>query len=913
VTGRDGDRPEPSAGPGAREEPATSRAGNGPRLASLLVARPRLWTLLDAGAPLTLLRAPVGFGKTTLVAQWLSERGATEQGSSIGVVAWMRVRPGSGGAAMFGAELLQVVTDSGLRSSSEVAGGGAFDPAGRAERALRAADAPVTLVVDGFEHATDPDLDRSLLDLVRHTPQLRLVVCLRGHRHFPDHLCLDLDTTVLTARELRFTEQETGQLLALAGVDLTPPKVQAIVEEAGGWPEPTRAVVLRLRDSSAAASAELSAAALSEVVEGIAADYLRQRLLSEAHPPGRVEFAALTSLPEAFTLEVADLLAGDQSAKAHVEALSHDSVLAVEARDGQVVYRWPQAARKALLDELRRQWPDRLPELHRRLSHWYRDHDQPALALRHAIDGQDWPQAIALIESSWRSVLYDHDDELTRALVEIPLEIVETSPRALALRDGRLHMPDDRVLDVAVPPDPPSELDFLDGRIDAADLLDTCVVVLLALRRRGEFGMATAYGERAVEIARTAMAAKPRDVIALVPSLHLHVGIIQMLAGDLESAMDILRQAHYHGADHPLGYGEADAAGKLALAHAAVGDLPQATTWIERHEAAPSWNDTWLDPHIRSAPIAASLLVSLDRLEIDTAVAAEELLAAHPRRDELWPYLVYARAQLSLALGTASEGLVIIDRARNTYSDRVGPGAVAGPLLAAAEADLLLALGRGNLARAVLAGPHADHPLLRVPQARLALLAGHSEMAVQLTQDSRWERIATARDRLEMLVIRAVATARAGDSGAAESVLRRAVALARANGSLRPFAAVPHDELRAIADRVPEARDLLDKVPLETPPSLFPPAIQLIELTKREKQMLQQLATELTIPEIAEVSVLSYNTVRFQQRNLYKKLGTSDRSEAVARARQWGLLRPHDGRSPLRGDPAGGEGGTRRS
>lgn len=861
-------------------------------MASLLVPRPRLWALLDAGAPLTLLRAPVGFGKTSVVAQWLSKRGAGGDGSSIGVVAWMRVRPGAGDAATFWAELLQVVSDAGLRSSSEVTpSGGAFDRAGRAERALRAAGGPVVLVVDGFEHVSDPDLDRSLLELVRHTPQLRLVVCLRGHRHFPDHLCLDLDTTVLTARELRFTAEETQHLLTIAGVELPPRGVRTILEESGGWPEPTRAVVLSLRDSTRAASTEPSEVMLSEAVEGIAADYLRRRLLSEAHPPGRVELGVLTALPEEFTVEVAELLSEDRAAKAHLEALSRDSVLSVETRDGQMVYRWPPAARQALLDELRRRWPDRLPELHERLSNWYRDHDRPHLALRHALDGQDWSLAIAVIESSWRSLAHAHHDDLLRAYVELPLEVVETSPRALALRETRLRMPDDRLLDVAVLPDTSAELELLGRSEDAADVLDTCVAVLIALRNRGAFTMAATYAGSSLEIARTARAAQPHAVADVYPLLCLHVGITQLLAGDPTAAIDSFRHAYDRGADHPSGYAEADAAGKRALAHAAVGDLPQAASWIERHEAAPGWDGTWLDPHIRSAPTTAQLLVALDRLEIDPAIAAGDFLAAHPRRDELWPYLVYARAQLSLVIGTASEGLALIDRARTTYGDWLGPGAIAHPLLAAAEADLLLALGRGNLARAVLSGTDADHRLLRVPRARLALLAGQADVAVQLSQDSGWDRIATARDRLEMQVIRSVAAARTGDLDLAEAALSRAADLARASGSLRPFLGVARDELVALADHVPAARDLLHKDPLATQNDLFPTAIQLIELTNREQQVLEQLATSMTIPEIAEASVLSYNTVRFQQRNLYKKLGTSDRAEAIARARQWGLLR----------------------
>ena len=159
-----------------------------------------------------------------------------------------------------------------------------------------------------------------------------------------------------------------------------------------------------------------------------------------------------------------------------------------------------------------------------------------------------------------------------------------------------------------------------------------------------------------------------------------------------------------------------------------------------------------------------------------------------------------------------------------------------------------------------------------------------------LSQDALWQRGASTRHRIEMALMRAVAAARVGDTGLAATSLETAVDIGRAHGMARPFTTVPRTELAALVDRVPSLRELLEHEPLVGMDDIFPARVELIDLTEREERVLEQLATDLTLPEIARAAVLSYNTLRTQQRSLYKKLGTSDRGAAVARARELGLL-----------------------
>src|SRR5699024_10312986 len=195
-----------------------------PRQRSHLVARPRLHRALGAAPPVTVIQAPLGFGKTTLVAQWLDHL------SDPGAVVWVDA-PRDGGDLW--AEILVMMRISGLVDSTDIPW-----PAALAQ--LLPAT-PITLVVDAFDRAHGQGAQRMLLDLVRRSSALRLIVCTRR----PPRLLLrsrsELDQILLTGRDLAFTPDETRQLLHTAG--------SAVHELTGGWPILNRMVADALAES----------------------------------------------------------------------------------------------------------------------------------------------------------------------------------------------------------------------------------------------------------------------------------------------------------------------------------------------------------------------------------------------------------------------------------------------------------------------------------------------------------------------------------------------------------------------------------------------------------------------------------------------------------------------------------------
>jgi LuxR family maltose regulon positive regulatory protein len=519
--------------------------------------------------------------------------------------------------------------------------------------------------------------------------------------------------------------------------------------------------------------------------------------------------------------------------------------------------------------------------------------DRPADALHHARHATDTSLIVEVIEAAWRPLILSHYRQVHEALVSIPLEAFANNVRATAIRDIVLEGPDERILNAAARLPNAADSIRLAETMRVRDVLDTAHAVMIAMRRRGQFEQASTQARRLLASAAIAREKHPDQVADLVPSIQLVAAQTLLLAGDLAGSLQPLHRAYDWSADSPLDYIEPDAAASLAFSHAIDGRTDIAEKWLERYAARPD-TSTWLEPSIRGKADVARLLLSLDRLDLD---AAHDHARTDPLDDRLgiqewWAFRIFAHSRHALHAGTAPDALDLLDRGRALFSRWMGHSAAAGPLLAAAEADLLLALGRGNHATRIFEGPHGNHPLLQVGRARLALLTGDNVTAIRLATDPAWQRSTTTRHRHEMLLVHAVAAHRERDLPSAISALQHAVGSTRATGALRPFTTVHRGELRALADHVPAAAAILDAPVLANSRDLFPREIRLVVLTKREQKVLEKIATGLSIHQVATALHVSYSTVRTQQRSLYRKLQAESQSDAIARAQQSGLLSP---------------------
>jgi LuxR family transcriptional regulator, maltose regulon positive regulatory protein len=851
----------------------------GPRLASHLVLRPRLLDELNVRSPLTLLRAPLGFGKTALLAQWYR---CHRQESAV----WVTVTSDATDAPGFWQAILDALVDAGqaplattIRASTRA----------QVARAIAGTGHPLTLVVDGFDRVSADGVDGDLLDLLRTSPNLRLIVSLRGRTHFRPYQHLDLDATVIPPSGLRFTPGETAALLDQVSKDISDEQVQFIHGETGGWVELTLAFAVAIRDRiDSRDRTRLDSRAATRV----ARDYVRQRILPAIGGHDQVRFILSTSVVDEVSADIAQALVDGGSADSHLERLEASGGLSANAEHGELVYRWPPAVRRALAEELHRAAPERARHLHRQIARWHLEQKQPELTLDHAVRARDWQLVLLTVEHHWEALLLGQPHHLFTALAAMPLEVAANRPRAIAMHALRFQTPDQALLD-AVPslPAGTGELARLGANPEAAEILDTGQALLIALRRRGLFPQALSYSRQLEAIADTARhTSRSRHVAASLPCLFVQFALVHLLADDLLGGLDLLKVAFDLGKDSSFDYMRRETVSNLALTLAFEGETKQATVWLDRYREMPS-ERTWLRRYVTQTATTAEALLALDRLDIDSAAAALDAAVGEEEVDEFLAFTTYVRALLALHRGNPELGLQQLEQFRAAHPAWQGDGSTARPLLASVEVELLVAANRGNQARATLNAAGQDHPLLRGAAARLALLGGNAKAALDLATDTASARPANRRLQIEMLVVRAVAQHRLGNASSATKTLGRALSAAATTGSLRPFSAVPRAELMEIVEQLPaRSAELLHAPPLASGPDLFPGHVGLIDLTDRERLVLEQLAQGLPLRNIAKNLYVSVNTVKTQCRSLYQKLEASSRRQAVARARESGLL-----------------------
>ncbi|ACZ22853.1 ATP-dependent transcriptional regulator [Sanguibacter keddieii DSM 10542] len=269
---------------GARDGARPARL---PRAPSVLVAKPTLTALLDRHEPLTVLRAPKGYGKTALVSGWARGRAAHVD------LVWVSCRLPSvlsdGMPAPFWARLADEMWRSGL---------GVVEPGlapGRSDvvAALAGRSDPLCVVVDDFDDNTDPHVAGELLDLVSRFDTLDVVVLARSPRTADALLASTVDSVELGPQDLLLSVDDAAGLVSALGHELTPDQVHRLVRDTGGWPALLRAVL------AGSVSASRTEGRVRSAALGAAADDLQAAVtggFSGRLPPAAPGAAALPGL-----------------------------------------------------------------------------------------------------------------------------------------------------------------------------------------------------------------------------------------------------------------------------------------------------------------------------------------------------------------------------------------------------------------------------------------------------------------------------------------------------------------------------------------------------------------------------------------------------------------------------------------
>ncbi|WP_442929918.1 LuxR C-terminal-related transcriptional regulator [Micromonospora sp. WMMC241] len=879
---------------------ATSHGRGGtPLLASRLtpsappgpaVLRPRLLDRLERGAvgPVTLLLAPAGWGKTTVLSDWAR---AERPGPA---PVWVTVADGDTTGRLW-AYLAAALRTAVAGDPDEGSPPPVPDGPPRPEQlealaaALAAREHPVLLVLDDLHRVADPAALAGLEFLLRHGDgRLRLVAGARREPPLALHRWrLAGELTVLGPDELAFTADEVADLLVAHGVPVPAEAVPRLVERTAGWPAGLRFAALAL-----AAGAD-PARAVDQVTgdQPDVAAYLRDEVLAALDPAAR-EVLRRGAVAVAVCADLAAALTGRADA---------GRLLAEAAREGGFVqqdggsppwYRPHPLLADLLRAELGRLPADELRELHRRAATWFAAHDRPAEALRHTLTAGAWADATELLVTRWPELA---PDEPARAAApappEPPAEAVRRDPElALAAAAERAYAGDPAAAGGQLRRALAHASDLPAPRRERFRRLAAAVELSLArltadheeVRRAADRLLAEVTGGDSDDVRAVAGAAQ---------------GLVALAEGELPVAGERFAAALAAACRAGRPRTELLCASRSAVLEAARGALRAAEEHAREALSMPpcrGWSSR-LDCGY------AYLALALAHWQRDRpAEAAAHLALAGPAGAEPGGAALVAlcRAGLLADGGDPAAALRTLTAAR-----AAAPGPELAAWLTAGEAQLRAEVGDLAGARALLdaVGGEPPDPALALASARLRLADGDAGAAERELPDwtgpgaTRWPLPV----RLGAGLLDAALAGAAGDGRRAGRLLEEVLALAepegcrrvftRAGPGLRDLLATHLDSGTAYWATVGDLLRDVDAARAGGAPDA--PARALDEpLTERELTILRYLQSILSNVEIAAELSLSVNTVKTHVRNIYRKLDATRRREAVRRARELRLI-----------------------
>jgi LuxR family transcriptional regulator, maltose regulon positive regulatory protein len=880
-----------------------------PRYRPNAVPRSRLHERLDEGArrDLTVVSAPAGFGKTTLLADW-SQRSELP-------VAWVSLDERDDDPARF---LLYFITDFGRSTRAfldSLQSGEELEPVLTAlSNEILELPRDFVLVLDDYHAVRSETIHDALAFLLDHwPPPMHLVIAGRTSPPLPlPRLRARGRLTEIGAPDLRFTHEEAVDFLGRTmGLNLTAERVAALEKRTEGWIAGLQLAAHALKDREEEfSSMEAIAGGARHVF-----DYLADEVLSR-QPEDVREFLLETSIVETLSGPLCEALTDRTDGLEMLERLERDNLFLVPLDEEGRYYRYHHLFAAFLRERLQRVSPDAILELHRRAGLWYEDDGCLALAVEHTLAAKDFDRAADLIEEE-TGVRRRYVDAalLLRWLGTLPDGMVHQRPQLCLLyawalaHSGALEEAELRLRDTE----------------EAMKLGDGASTMGLSDEER------TMLGE--ICIIRARMAAMREDA-ALTTELS-------------NRALDLLPEGEVHL--------RGDVALDLGHAYCSVGDLESAREAFSRAAATGRAADD-LRTSLFALRYQASLEISRGRLR-----EAEDLLLEGRRLAERRPEGVPSVAGIiHTGLGELLYERGALDEARRLLEEGIEHGRRSG------EAKILV-YGYVNLTRVLMAqgdteGAHSlireageltpRWPLIWAWQARFYLAQGDVGSAARwareygATEDymnypRHFERITMARvllgeDRtdealdslgnlledavsegrmaheIELRVLLALASERLGATGEAFDHLERALSLAEPEGFVRVFvdegltmAALlerlirePRDDgsYAGAPDGAPDAYAgrLLEHFALEAdsgnggPRSGRSPGLE--PLSGREVEVLELVAAGRSNAEIAGELYLSVGTVKAHVHHIFGKLLVRNRSQAVARARELRLL-----------------------
>jgi LuxR family transcriptional regulator, maltose regulon positive regulatory protein len=853
-----------------------------------LLDRERLLSVLDEAVTkrVTVISAPAGSGKTSLLRTWIERARRTHR------VVFVSARSEEDEQG-FWLALISGLAEAPLPSPS-------FSRAAMVERVLAELAQrlePIVLIIDDAHNLTQDALahvNKLLGDLPAHA---HAVVSTRHDLRLGTHrLRLAGELAEIRARNLEFTETETRELLINSGVALSDDAVQTLQLRTEGWAAGLRLAVLSLAVDP---DPEMFVAQFSGNNRAVA-DYLMAEML-ERQPADVQRLLLTTSILDRVNGELADLLAQTAGSDRILLELEGANAFVVSLDGERTWFRYHNLFRELLKLELRHTMPALIPDLHRRAAKWFADHGKMVDAIRHLQAAGDWQRAAQRLADQLFELLINGHMETIQALLDAFPSGSRGDYPELALVSASLEIMQGNFAD-ATP-----HLDIATGYAETLPQERRCAVrVAIATlrlglaRRQGRLdGVIDQLNYLAIpEVAHSLSSSRFNAALSAVAFMNL--GVVEVWSGRLAEAERHLREgasvAHKIGQPYlemiclaNLGF-----ASKIHSFAIARDRCKEAIALAERC----GWG--------RDKSVIPALLTLGGTLvwagEFNEAAAWLERAAEVTSPDANPPIellLHLTKGMLRAGRGQLHDALVAFEEALRMQSLMLGEHVLtvsAGGWAIATKARL----GRLDDARASLADiPQAlaASGEIRNAAAVIALESGEPDTALVELGAVLDGRAPVIHDFtiVETHLLAARAHQLLGDDSATWEAIEEALALAERDRLILPFAMTRSRELLERLPRHTTAHTalLLEIVDILSGSSPSPDAVELPPrdaLSETEVRVLRYLPTNLSRSDIASELFVSVNTVNTHVRNIYSKLGASNRTEAVDRARRLRLL-----------------------
>jgi LuxR family transcriptional regulator, maltose regulon positive regulatory protein len=886
-----------------------------------VVLRPRLIERLNEGlhGKLILISAPAGFGKTTLVSEWVEE--------SKRPTAWLSLDEGDNDPIRFLTYLVTAIQtiapDFGhavlaLLQSPQPPPTDAILTALLNE--IDTISDHFVLVLDDYHMIDEQSIDHAITFLLDHLPpQMHLIITTREDPNLPlARLRARSQLTELRAATLRFTADEAAEFLnQVMNLNLPTEDIATLETRTEGWIAGLQLAAISMQQREDIAQFVRAFAGDNRYI----VDYLVEEVL-QRQPESVRTFLLQTSILDRFNGSLCDAVTGQQDSHSRLEALERSNFFVTPLDDKRHWYRYHQLFADVLYAHLLAEQPDQVSRLHQRASAWYEHHGWADDAIRHALVARDFERAAGLIERAVPALRRSRQDAtLLSWLKALPDTVLQCRPVLSANYGGVLLAG--------------GALESVETRLrDAEQWLD-----------------ATADMGKRLEAQIGEMVVTDEAAFRLLPgSIAVWRAGLALMQDDVAGTMNYARQALELVPEEDY-LGRGGAGGLLGLAYWASGDLAAAhgsfTDAIRNLQKAGNIADA-----IHGTTVPADIRVAQGRLREAMSTYAQALqLATEQSAPVLWgtadlyvgmSELYREHNELNAATQHLQTSKALCER--TGFPQNWSRWHVAMARIREAEGDLDGAIDLLHEAeRLVVRGFYPNVRPVAAVKARLWVAQGRLDDAWQWVQEAglsfddelsylrEFEHVTLARvmlaryrnDRadpamfecvkflerllhaaeqgeragsmIEILVLLALAYQTQGGASAALGALTRALALAEPEGYVRLFV----DEGSPMAELLEKAakhgiasnyvRGLLKAFDKVEGSSLMKQ--NLIEpLSERELDVLRLLGTDMSGPDIARELTLSLNTIRTHTQNIYTKLGVNSRRAAIRRAEELDLF-----------------------